>query len=100
MTRDLRLFLDDIIEAITKIEGYTQGQSFDEFYQDSKTVDAVIRNFEVIGEATKNIPDDVRVNYPQIPWKEMAGMRDKLIHEYFGVNLKQYGRQSKTDYLK
>lgn len=73
MTRDLRLFLDDIIEAITRIEEYTQGQSFDEFYRDRKTIDAVIRNFEVIGEATKNIPDDICINYPQIPWKEMGG---------------------------
>jgi uncharacterized protein with HEPN domain len=85
MKRDLRLYLDDILGAIDKIGRYTEGLDFEQFQYDSKTIDAVIRNFEVIGEAAKNIPQTARSKYPDIPWKEMAGMRDKLSHEYFGV---------------
>lgn len=87
MKRDYRLYIDDILEAIDKIENYIEELSFDEFGKDNKTIDAVIRNFEIIGEASKHIPEPVREKYPKIPWKEMAGMRDKLIHEYFGVKL-------------
>jgi uncharacterized protein with HEPN domain len=85
MKRDYRLYLDDILEAIGKIEKYTEGLSFEEFRQDGKTVDAVIMNFTVIGEAAKQIPEKIRKHYPDIPWKEMAGMRDKLVHGYFGI---------------
>lgn len=63
------------------------GMTFEQFSQDDKTAYAVVRALEIIGEATKKIPDAVRDQYPQIPWREMAGMRDKLIHDYFGVNL-------------
>jgi uncharacterized protein with HEPN domain len=86
MKRDYRLYLDDILEAIGKIEKYTDGLSFEQFRNDDKTVDAVIRNFAVFGEAAKQIPAKIRnINAPEIPWKEMAGMRDKLVHEYFGI---------------
>lgn len=85
MKRDYRLYIDDILEAIRKIEKYTEGLTIEEFFRDDKSIDAVVRNFLIIGEAVKNIPDDVRENYPNIPWKAMAGMRDKLIHEYFGI---------------
>ncbi len=86
MKRDYRLYLDDILEAIDKIEKYTEGLSFEQFRTDDKTIDAVIRNFAVIGEAAKQMPAKVRNTYaPDIPWKEMAGMRDKLVHEYFGI---------------
>ncbi|MFU8773164.1 MAG: DUF86 domain-containing protein [Anaerolineales bacterium] len=68
-------------------EMFISGQTFDDFTLDKKTVNAVIRSIEVIGEAAKNIPEGVREKYPIIPWKEMAGMRDKVIHFYFGVDL-------------
>jgi uncharacterized protein with HEPN domain len=80
-------YLDDILEAVEKIERFTDGMDYAEFVEDSKTVDAVLRNFEVIGEAAKNIPEDVRQEYGDVPWSEMAGMRDKLIHGYATVEL-------------
>ena len=61
--------------------------SYEAFAKDRKTVDATVRNFEIIGEATKHIPERIRKEYPKVPWKDMAGMRDKLIHGYFGVKL-------------
>ena len=85
MRRDYRLYLDDILEAIGKIERYTAGLSIEQFKNDGKTFDAVIRNLEIIGEAVKHIPSNIRKKSLDIPWKQMAGMRDKLTHEYFGV---------------
>jgi uncharacterized protein with HEPN domain len=79
-------FLRDIKEAINRIDSYTSGIEYKEFQKDSKTQDAVVRNLEVIGEATKNISKEFKKKYPDIPWKQMAGTRDKVIHFYFGVN--------------
>ena len=84
--RDLRDYINDLIEACEDILSFTMGMSYSDFAQDKRTVNAVIRSLEVIGEATKNLPVSFRNNYPDIPWKQMAGMRDKLIHEYFGVD--------------
>ena len=85
--REFQVYLEDIIDAINKIEEYTEGLTYSKFIKDRKTVDAVIRNFEIIGEATKHIPETLRKEYPTVPWKDMAGMRDKLIHGYFGIEL-------------
>jgi len=68
---------------------FVKSMSYDEFVQDDKTVFAVVRAIEIIGEAVKNIPEEVRGSYPEIPWKDMAGMRDKLIHSYFGIRLER-----------
>jgi uncharacterized protein with HEPN domain len=81
-------YLDDIIEAGEKIERFTDGMSYEEFIEDQKTVDAVLRNFEVIGEAAKNVPERSRREYSHVPWSEMAGMRDELIHGYATVDLR------------
>jgi uncharacterized protein with HEPN domain len=84
--RDYTLYLKDILAAIDAIEAFVAGMSFKAFQADDKTVSAVIRKLEIIGEAAKQIPDEKRRDYPTIPWKEMAGMRDKLIHFYFGAD--------------
>jgi len=84
--RDYQLYLKDIIEAMNAIESFVRDMDFDTFQEDDRTASAVVRKFEIIGEATKNIPENIKQKYPEVPWKEMAGMRDKLIHFYFGVN--------------
>ncbi len=84
--RHFQVYLEDIIGAIKSIEEYTANMTYDDFAKDKKTLDAVIRNFEIVGEATKQLPEKIRKEYPKVPWKDMAGMRDRLIHAYFGVN--------------
>lgn len=84
--RDYRLYLKDILDAMEKIEKFVEDMNFEKFKEDDKTSSAVVKKFEIIGEASKNIPEGIKQKYTQIPWKEMAGMRDKLIHIYFGVN--------------
>lgn len=85
--RDPALYLQDIKDAIRRIEDYTRDLSFDDFCSDQKTIDAVIRNLEIIGEAANRLPENDRATYPSVPWEEMVGMRNKIIHEYFGVDL-------------
>lgn len=79
-------FLKDIENSLSKILKYTNGISYDEFVNSEITKDAVERNFEIIGEAVKNLSEDFRKQYPDIPFKQVAGMRDKLIHDYFGID--------------
>jgi uncharacterized protein with HEPN domain len=83
--RDLD-FLHDIQEAIDRSLAYTNGLNWGEYLQDHKTQDAVARNLEVLGEATKNLSEDLRNRYPSVPWRVMSGTRDRLIHHYFGIN--------------
>lgn len=85
MSRSIRLYLEDIQTSATKVLRYTQGMTLEQFIADERTYDAVIRNLEIIGEATKNIPDDIRTNYPDIEWRKIAGLRDILAHAYFSL---------------
>ncbi len=85
--REYKDYLEDILDAISKITKFIVGMTSDQFAEDDKTSYAVIRALEIIGEATKHIPDHVRKKYPKVSWREMAGIRDKLIHDYFGVNM-------------
>lgn len=84
--KDPGIYLLHIRDALAKIVEFTSSGR-DTFFKDSKTQDAVIRNLEIIGEAAKNLPDDFREMHPQVSWRAVSGMRDKLIHDYFGVNL-------------
>jgi len=85
--RDAKVFLDDIVESCRKIHRYTSGHSLQEFRLDEKTVDAVVRNLEVIGEAAKKLPDSLRSEIAGVEWSRIASLRDVLIHEYFGIDL-------------
>ena len=85
--RDSKLYLRDIREALEKIDTFTKEFTFEEFAEDAKTVDAVIRNLEILGEAAKHIPKRVKEKHPDVDWKAMAGMRNILVHEYFGVRM-------------
>ncbi len=87
MSRRVKLYLNDILLSIEKIKKYGRTLSFEKFSQDEKTIDAVVRNLEIIGEAVKHIPPEIRSKYAY-DWKSVAGLRDILIHEYFGVSIK------------
>ena len=87
MQRALEAYFEDTLNAIEKIERYTLGMSKEELNQNEMVLDAVVRNLEIIGEVVKKIPVEVRVEYSDIPWRKIAGLRDILIHEYFGINI-------------
>jgi len=97
MTRDMRLYIQDILESMEAIEEYVQSTTEEQFYRNRQVQDAVLRRLEIIGEAVKNLDEDFRNRYPEIPWKKVAGLRDVLIHEYFGVSLKRVWRVIKID---
>ncbi len=86
--RTYRFFLEDIVESIIKIEIYTKSLSYGKFTKSPKTIDAVVRNLEIIGEAAKHIPTSIRSKHTEIPWKKMIGLRNIITHEYFGVDEK------------
>lgn len=94
---DPRTDLEDVIDAGEKILRFTDGMAYGDFVEDEKTVDAVLRNFGVLGEATKNLPTDLTEDYEDIPWTEMAGMRDRLIHGYATVDLEIVWTTIETD---
>jgi len=95
--RDYRDYVQDIIDAINDLETFTKDMKVGDFVKDRKTVNAVIRSIEIIGEAAKKIPESIRRKNISIPWKKMTGMRDKLIHEYFGVDLETLWEVTNND---
>ena len=84
--RTYKFYLEDMLLAMNRVAEYIQGLDFAGFKHDYKTVDAVIRNFEIIGEASRNLPIEVKSKYPKVPWNEMYLMRNKISHEYFGID--------------
>ena len=98
--KDDLAYIEHILDAISRIKKYTDGLSYDEFTSSDMSQDAVIRNFEIIGEAAKNISTELILSNPKIPWKEMAGMRDKLIHDYMGVDISVIWKTCQEDVLQ
>ena len=86
MKRDYTLYINDMLECIERIEEFVGDMSYEEFVEDDKTSSAVVRKLEIMGEASKNIPIEIRREYKEIPWSDVAKMRDKIIHFYFGVD--------------
>ena len=84
--RDPNLLVGDILESAAKILNYTEGCTFENFTKDSKTVDAVIRNFEIIGEAANRLPEEFKYSYPDIDWHRIKGFRNRIVHDYFGID--------------
>ncbi len=89
MSREVKVYLLDILESLEKIEEYIKGISKSEFLANTEKQDAVIKRLEIIGEAVKNLPVRLRKKYPQIPWRKIAGMRDVLVHAYFGISMER-----------
>jgi uncharacterized protein with HEPN domain len=89
--------ITDILESITKIQKYVADVEFDDFQRDEKTIDAVIRNFIIIGEAARNVPDEISAKYPNIPWRVMGDMRNFAVHEYWGVELRTIWKTIQDD---
>jgi uncharacterized protein with HEPN domain len=96
-SRDWRLRIEDMLEAIDKIERYTKDMDYETWLRDEKTVDAVVRNIEIIGEASAHLPDDILERYSDIPWPFIRGIRNVLAHEYFGVDVEVIWKTVKED---
>jgi uncharacterized protein with HEPN domain len=89
--------ISDIIDSIQKIQKYVEKMEFDDFRKDAKTIDAVIRNFIIIGEAARHVPDDISLKYPNIPWRVMGDMRNFAVHEYWGVEMRTIWKTIEDD---
>jgi len=85
--RPVKLLLSDILESIDRIIQYIEGMSFESFSTDQKSIDAVVRNLEIIGEAANRLPDDFKEKHSQVEWHKVVGLRNRIIHDYFGVDL-------------
>ena len=85
--REWKLFVEDIVESIELIEQYIEDLEFNDFRKDRKTIDAVVRNFEIIGEASKYIPDYIKGKYTDVDWIGIVGLRNRIVHEYFGISI-------------
>jgi uncharacterized protein with HEPN domain len=95
--RESILYLEDMILSMRRIEDYIGNMSFKQFKMNQMAVDAIIRNFEIIGEASKNIPENIKEKYPEIPWKNMYGLRNLITHEYFGIDYEMIWKIAKTN---
>ncbi|MBM3256245.1 MAG: DUF86 domain-containing protein [Candidatus Moranbacteria bacterium] len=95
--KNTKVYLNDIYDCILKIEEYLEDFSEEHFYEDYEKQDSVLRRLEIIGEAVKQLSDEVKEKYPKIPWKDIAGTRDVLIHEYSGVNMIRIWKTVKKD---
>lgn len=93
-------YFDDILNSIDDIKSFIKGMEFNDFQKDKKTINAVVRSMEIMGEAAKKIPKTIRDKYPAVPWKKMAGMRDKMIHEYSGIDLEIIWKVATEDISK
>ena len=85
--RDWKILFEDILESIYKIDNYTKGIDFEAFKSNSMLIDAVVRNIEIIGEATSKIPDEIKNKFSEVPWVKLKGIRNRIVHDYFGVDV-------------
>lgn len=97
MTRTPSLYISDILEAIEKIQRYISNLTFEEFANNPMVIDAVARNFEIIGEASSHVPEDIQVKYPKVPWFQMKAMRNIMAHEYFRIDLSIVWETARVD---
>jgi uncharacterized protein with HEPN domain len=95
--RDYRDYLHDLLDSMKDIEDFVGNMTYEDFIEDKKTINAVVRSIEIIGEATKNLPTSFRNEYSSVPWRKMAGMRDRLAHEYFDIDMEILWQVIKKD---